>query len=244
MVRALARAGARLCIAGRRQAPIDEAANQVRSLGSNAIAISTDVSDSSQVNRLVSRSLAHFGQIDVLINNAGLIQEDNLAPIWEVSDANWRRAMEVNLTGAFYCARAVARHMVDRGRGKIINVASGFGLRGGRDLYTYCVSKGGLIQFTRVLAISLARHGITANTIVPGYIPTEAATSMHEALPRSGEFLVTGKLGRPEDIGPIAVFLVSNASDYMTGEILTLDGGGPAAGLAPTGYAPLAPLEP
>ena len=90
----------------------------------------------------------------MLINNAGLVQEDNLAPIWDISDRDWQLALDVNLTGAFYCARAVARLMADQRRGKIINVASGFGLRGGRDLYTYCCSKGGLIQLTRVLAIS------------------------------------------------------------------------------------------
>jgi NAD(P)-dependent dehydrogenase (short-subunit alcohol dehydrogenase family) len=244
MVRALARAGANLSIAGRRQGPIDDAASEVQALGREALAISTDVSDSDQVNRLISTTLDHFGHIDVLINNAGAVQENVRKPIWDISDAEWRRVMDVNLTGAFYCARAVAKPMADRGLGKIVNVASGFGLRAGRDIYMYCCSKGGMVQLTRVLAFNLAQYGITANSIVPGFIPTRGAESMGETVPSSGAFLPIGKLGRPEDVGPAAVFLASPASDYMTGEMFILDGGGLAAGLAPAGHAPLISLEP
>ena len=245
MVRALARAGASLVIAGRRPGPIDSAAGEVRNLGREALAVPTDVSKSDQVNRLMSTALERFGQIDVLINNAALVSENVRKPIWDITDAEWQAAMDVNLNGAFYCSRAVTRHMADRGRGKIINVASGFGLRGGRDIYTYCCSKGAIIQLTRVLSFSLARHGITANTLVPGFIPTQSTDSdIRASLPPSGDFLPVGKLGRPEDLGPVAVFLASDASDYMTGEMFIVDGGGLAGGVAPTGHAPLAPLEP
>jgi len=244
MVRALARAGANFAIAGRRQGPIDDAASEVQALGREALAVSTDVSDSAQANRLVSATLERFGHIDVLINNAGAMQENVRKPVWDISDDEWHRVMDVNLTGAFYCARAVAKPMADQGQGKIINVASGFGLRAGRDIYMYCCSKGGLIQLTRVLAFNLAQYRITVNSIVPGFIPTMGADTMGETVPRSGAFLPIGKLGRPEDVGPVAVFLASPASDYMTGEMFILDGGGLAAGLAPNGHAPLLPLEP
>ncbi len=245
MVRALARAGADLAIAGRRSQPIEDAAHEVEALGRKALAIPTDISDSSQVDRLVSTIWEHFGHIDVWINNAALVSANVRKPIWDITDGEWQQAMDVNLSGAFYCARAVARPMADRGQGKIINVASGFGLRGGRDIYMYCCSKGGVIQLTRVLSFSLARHGITANSIVPGFIPTEATDSdIRATLPRSGEFLPTGRLGRPEDLGPAAVFLASPASDYMTGEMIIVDGGGLAGGITPTGHAPLIPLEP
>ncbi|MFQ6026108.1 MAG: SDR family NAD(P)-dependent oxidoreductase [Dehalococcoidia bacterium] len=245
MVEAMARAGANISIAGRRQAPIDEAAEAVRACGGDALAISTDVGDSRQVDRFIAATQEHFGHIDVLINNAALVSDNVRKPIWEISNEEWQGAMDVNLSGAFYCARAVAKPMVDQGWGKIVNVASGFGLRGGRDIYMYCVSKGGIINFTRVLSFSLARYGVTANSIVPGFIPTTGTDSdIRETLPRSGEFLPIGKLGRPKDIGPVAVFLASSASDYMTGETFTLDGGGLAGGLAPTGHAPLIPLEP
>ena len=243
IVRALARAGADVVIAARRQGPIDEATAEVEQLGRKALAIATDVSDSSQVDRMVGRALEHFGKVDVLINNAGRVAENVGIPIWDVTDEEWHAGIDTNLSGAFYCARAVSKHMVDRGRGKIINVASGYGMRGGRDLYSYCCSKGGMIQLSRTLAMSLGRYGITANTIVPGYIPTEGTDSMKESLPRSGEVIPIGRLGKPEEIGPIAVFLASDASNYMNGEMITLDGGGLAGGFAPTGHAPVISLE-
>lgn len=245
MVRALARAGASLVIAGRRQGPIDDAASEVLALGGRALAISTDVSDSTQVDRMVTVSMEHFGQIDVLINNAALVSTNVPRPIWDISDQEWQGALDVNLNGAFFCSRAVSRPMADRGKGKIINVASGFGLRGGRDIYMYCCSKGAMVQLTRVLSFSLARYGITANTIAPGFIPTLSTDShFRDSLPASGDFLPIGKLGQPEDLGPVAVFLASDASDYMTGEIMIVDGGGLAGGIAPTGHAPFAPLQP
>jgi gluconate 5-dehydrogenase len=244
MVRALTRSGANLAIAGRRPGPIEAARDEALAAGQDAIAVPTDVSKSSEVNALIETAVAHFGRIDVLINNAAMVAENVLKPIWEITDDEWETAMTINLSGAFYCARAAAKPMADAGKGKIVNVASGFGLRGGRDLYMYCCSKGGVIQLTRVLSFSLARYGITANSIVPGFIPTiDPAAEINRTLPQSGDFLPSGKLGRPEELGPIAVFLSSDASDYMTGEMFILDGGGLAAGIAPTGHAPLAPLE-
>jgi NAD(P)-dependent dehydrogenase (short-subunit alcohol dehydrogenase family) len=245
MVRALAKAGANLVIAGRRPGPIEEAVGEVKTLGNDALAVPTDVTDSSQADRLISSTLDSFGRIDVLINNAGAVQENVRKDLWDITDAEWHLVMDVNLSGAFYCARAASRPMADQSKGKIINVASGFGLRGGRDIYMYCCSKGGMIQLTKVLSFSLARHGITANSIVPGFIPTTSTDSdIRATLPRSGEFLPIGKLGKPDDLGPISVFLSSDASDFMTGEMFIADGGGLAAGIIPTGHAPVVSLEP
>ena len=243
MVRALAKAGAELVIAARRLDRITEAAHEITSLGGNALAIPTDVTDSSQVNDMVLETIKRFGRVDVLINNAGMVRENVRAPIWEVTDEQWRSGIDANLTSAFYCSRAVTESMKKRGSGKIINMASGYGLRGGRDIYMYCCGKGGIIQLTRALAISLARYGITANTIVAGFIPTEGTASMQENLPRSTEFIPVGRVGNPEEIGPIAVFLASEASSYMNGEMITLDGGSLAGGLAPTGENPFEYLE-
>ena len=245
MVRALARSGANLAIAGRRPGPIADARDEAIAAGRDAIAIPTDVASSSDANALIDAAVAHFGKVDVLINNAAMVAENVLKPIWDITDDEWQTAMTINLSGAFYCARAAAKPMADAGKGKIINVASGFGLRGGRDIYMYCTSKGGVINLTRVLSFSLARYGITANSIVPGFIPTiDPTAEINRTLPQTGDFLPSGKLGRPEELGPIAVFLASDASDYMTGEMFILDGGGLAAGIAPTGHAPIAPLEP
>ncbi|PKB80101.1 MAG: hypothetical protein BZY88_09875 [SAR202 cluster bacterium Io17-Chloro-G9] len=245
MVRALAWAGANLALAGRRAAPIESAAQEVTELGREALVVTTDVTDSKQVDQLVATTLDRFGHIDVLINNAGAVQENVRKPLWDITDDEWNLVMNVNLSGAFFCARAVSKPMADRGKGKIINVASGFGLRAGRDIYMYCCSKGGMIQLTKVLSFNLARFGITANSIVPGFIPTTSTDSeIRSTLPRSGEFLPIGKLGTPEDLGPVAVFLASEASDYMTGEMIIADGGGLAAGITPTGHAPVVALEP
>ena len=149
MVNALARAGSDIVITARRNKPIEDAAQEVRSLGRKALAISADVTDSAQVNSMVTAVLSEFGKVDVLINNAALLLRERREPIWDLSDEDWKLGIDANLTSAFYCARAVAKTMTNRGNGKIINVASGFGLRGGKDMYTYTCGKGGLIQLTR-----------------------------------------------------------------------------------------------
>ena len=240
MVRHLARAGADLAIAARRSGPIEEAAQEARALGRRALAVPTDVTSSHEVNRLVEQTLAEFGKVDVLINNSGIVRSQRPAPIWEISDEDWRLGLDTNLSGAFYCARAVSRHMVDRGGGKIINVSSGFGLRGGRDNYIYACAKGGIVQLTRTIATSLSRHGVTCTCIVPGYLPTESDDADRPAA--RGAFIPVGRVGRPAEIGPIAVFLASHASDYMNGELFPIDGGGLAGGYAPTEHAPVLPL--
>ena len=238
---AMARAGADLAIASRRLGPIEEVADRVRQLGRNAITVSTDVTDSSQVDSLIERSLAEFGKIDVLINNAGIVRGQGAIPLWDITDEDWRVGMDTNITGSLYCSRAVSRHMVDRGGGKIINVSSGFGLRGGRDNFMYTCAKGAVVQLTRTLATSLGRYGITSTCIVPGFIPTEGTREDRMNLP-AGRFIPLGRVGDPPEIGAVAVFLSSDASDYMNGEMIHVDGGALAGGYAPTGYAPEIPL--
>jgi NAD(P)-dependent dehydrogenase (short-subunit alcohol dehydrogenase family) len=242
MTLAMARAGADLVIASRRTGPIEEVAGLVRDMGRRSLAVATDVTDSGQVDRLFKTSLDEFGKVDVLVNNAGIVRGQGAIPIWDITDDDWRLGIETNLTGSFYGSRAISRHMVERGGGKIVNVSSGFGLRGGRDNYMYACGKGGIVQLTRTLATSLGRYGVTSNCIVPGFIPTAGTDASGEILPR-GEFIPIGRVGRPVEIGPIAVFLASAASDYMNGEMLVADGGGLAGGFAPTGYAPEVPLE-
>ena len=128
MGRHLARAGADMVVAGRRTGPIEEAAEEFRSMGRRAFAISTDVTDSTQVNALFERALSELGHVDVLVNNAG--GGGGGKPLWEITDEDWRIGIDTNLTSAFYCSRAIMKHMVDRGSGRIINISSGQGLRG------------------------------------------------------------------------------------------------------------------
>ena len=242
MVLAMARAGADVVIASRRIEPIDEVASLVREMGRRSLAVSTDVTDTSQVERLFGTTLEELGKVDVLFNNAGIVRGQGGIPLWEISDDDWRLGIDTNLSSAFYCSRAIAKHMVDRGGGKIVNVSSGFGLRGGRDNYMYACGKGGIVQLTRTLATSLGRYGITSNCVVPGFIPTRGAAESDMNLPR-GRFIPIGRVGHTYEVGPVAVFLASSASDYMNGEMFAVDGGGLAGGYAPTGYAPEIPLE-
>ena len=239
MALAMARAGADLVIASRRTGPIEEVAALVRDMGRRSLTVSTDVTDSAQVERLFRTTLDEFGKVDVLLSNAGIVRGQGATPIWDVTDDDWRLGIDTNLTGSFYCARAIARHMVERGEGKIVNVASGFGLRGGRDNYMYTCGKGGIVQLTRSLAISLGRHGITSNCIVPGFVPVGEAAAVP---PQRNDFIPTGRGGMPSELGPIAVFLASGASDYMNGEMFIVDGGGLAGGYAPTGHVLEIPL--
>ncbi|MDP6102320.1 MAG: SDR family oxidoreductase [Dehalococcoidia bacterium] len=240
MARHLARAGADIVVAGRRHGPIEEAAAEFRDMGRRALAISTDVTDSKQVNALFEQILAEFGRVDVLINNAGGGTPGK--PMWEITDQEWRIGIDTNLTSAFYCSRAIMKYMVDRGKGRVINVSSGQGLRGQRGSFMYGTAKGGIIQLTRVLAATYGSVGITSTCIVPGMFPTREGPTNDELNPRLA-FLPMGRAGAPSDLAPLAVFLASDASDYMNGEMFYCDGGAMAGGAATTGYAPLIPLQ-
>ena len=243
MTLAMAKAGADLVIAARRLAPIEEVAQQVRAIGRRAEAVPTDATDTKSVRLLFEHVIKEFGKVDILFNNAGIVREDGPKPIWEITDDSWRIGIDVNLSTAFYCSRAISKHMADRGSGKIVNVSSGYGFRGGRDNYMYAAGKGGIVNLTRAMATSLGKYGITTNCIVPGFIPTEITDPDSERSRQRGRFIPIGRTGVPREMGPLAVFLASSASDYMNGEFLVIDGGGLAGGIAPTGHAPEIPLN-
>ena len=240
---AMARAGADIVVTARRTGPIEEAAEEIRGLGRRALAISTDVTDSQQVNDMVERTYAEFGKVDILVNNAGLGAVMG-KPITDITDEEWRQGMDTNLTGAFYCSRAVVKIMLEQKSGKIINISSGYGFRGGRNNYIYCAAKAGVILLTQSLALSLAEDNIQVNAIGPGLFwtrPTETDQA-REMKRMRGRFIPIGRVGEPEELGPICVFLASDASSYVTGEYISADGGSLIAGFAPTGFAPLIPL--
>ena len=234
MGRDLARAGANIVLAGRRPEPIEQAAEEFRGMGLKSISIPTDVTDSTQVNNLFNQTLESFGKVDVLINNAG--GGSGNKPIWEITDQEWHDGIDKNLTGAFYCCRAILRHMVEQESGKIINISSGQGLRGQRGSFMYGCSKGGVIQLTRVIAATYGPMGITSNCIVPGMIPIQNETQPKEPNKRLN-FLPMGRAGTPQEMAPLATFLASDASNYMNGEMLYCDGGALAGGAAITGYS-------
>ncbi|UCH43341.1 MAG: glucose 1-dehydrogenase [Dehalococcoidales bacterium] len=252
MALALAKAGSNIVVAARRTGPIEQTAREVTDLGRRALAIPTDVTDSQQVNRMIETALSEMGKINILINNAGIVRGQGRKPIWEITDEEWHLGIDTNLSSAFFCCRAVSQHFIERKSGKVINVASGEGLRGVRDNYMYCSAKGGVIQLTRTLALTWAQDNIKVNCIVPGFVDTrelqpdarpEVPPEVARASRSLGEFIPVGRLGIPGDIAALALFLASDASDYITGGIYTADGGGLAGGTTTTGYAPTIPIK-
>jgi NAD(P)-dependent dehydrogenase (short-subunit alcohol dehydrogenase family) len=213
------------------------------------MAIQTDVTDSSQVDHLIAQVLNEFGKVDILVNNAGVARgiepspRDPIPkepePIWEWTDEMWRRGIDANLTSVFYCCRAVSKHMIARRSGKVINISSSAGFRAARSLFTYCSAKAGVIMFTRTLALTWARDNIQVNCIAPGIFRTpEADPGVVQAQARS---IPMGRCGEPHEIGPLAVFLASDASSYVTGECFVIDGAR-FVGYAPADYAPVIPF--
>jgi NAD(P)-dependent dehydrogenase (short-subunit alcohol dehydrogenase family) len=249
MARALAEEGADVVVAARRAAPIEETANEVRSIGTRGLAISTDVTDSAQVNGMVDRAMDEMGRIDILINNAGIVRGERPVDVWDITDEMWREGIDVNLTGAFYCSRALGKYFVERRQGKIINVGAGMGFRGIRNNIMYPTAKNGLVALTRALALSWAPFGVQVNCLVPGFVDTaELQPADIKAARAAGGggrklFVPVGSPGVPDDIGSLGLFLSSDASDYVTGAVFVSDGGGLAGGLAITGYAPIIELE-
>jgi NAD(P)-dependent dehydrogenase (short-subunit alcohol dehydrogenase family) len=225
---ALAQAGARVVInyvSNRELA--EEAADAARLIGVDAMAVGADVSQRADVERLFSRALETFGRVDVLVNNAAAFQPS--VPLIELSEADWDRIMSVNLKGPFLCAQVAARQMMRQESGVIINISSLGSQVLMHNMGVYCASKGGLETLTRALALELAPHGIRVNAIAPGHIATAGNLKWVAAAPaREERFrarIALGRLGRIEEIGSTAVFLASDASAYITGQILYADGG-------------------
>ena len=224
---ALAREGAAVAIADLDGGRAESAAASVEG---RALAIRADVADPNSVAAMVGTALEAFGRLDILVNNAGI---GGSTPFLETSLEEWRRILDVNLTGAFLVAQAVARAMVKAGGGRIVNIASLSGQRGGHGRAAYGSAKAGLELLTKVMAVELAPHGINVNAIAPGPIETEIARFMHDDATRAAyHYLVPmSRYGTPEEIADAAVFLCSEESRYVQGHTLNVDGGFLAAGL-------------
>lgn len=245
MALALAKEGADVVVGARRVEPIEQTAKEIQEMGRRSLAVPTDVTDSRKVNNLVEETLSKMGGLDILVNNAGIVRGQQRREFWEITDDEWHLGIDTNLSGAFYCCRAAAKHLVNQKSGKVINVASGEGLRGARGSFMYNIAKGGVVQFTRCLALTWAQENIQVNTIAPGFIDV----SQLQPVARQGfggrmaEFNPVGRIGIPQDISSLCVFLASDASDYVTGGLFVVDGAGLAGGYTPTGYAPIIALE-
>jgi NAD(P)-dependent dehydrogenase (short-subunit alcohol dehydrogenase family) len=230
-----ANCGADIIAAARTVAQLEETAALVREIGRKCLVVPTDVAQSDQCNAMIAATVKEFGRVDVLINNAGIGEDSFGKRLEKITDEDWRNGIDVNLSSQFYCARAAIPHMVKAKRGKIINVASGYGLRGGKHNYMYACSKGAVLQLTRSLALTYADDNIQTNCIVPGIFPhNEAMMKFFQG----GKFIPIGRPGQDEDVGPLAIFLASEASNHLNGELIVIDGGGLAGGIIPTGVVP------
>jgi 3-oxoacyl-[acyl-carrier protein] reductase len=201
----------------------EKVANEVRALGRKSWAIPVDVADAAAVNAAAEKILAEPGRVDILVNNAGVTQDGLLM---RMSDANWDSVLNTNLKGAFLFTRAFARSFLKQRSGRIINISSVIGLIGNAGQANYAASKAALIGLTKSVARELGSRGITVNAIAPGFIETDMTSALNEQL--RAELLKRiplGSFGQPDDIAEAALFLAGPKACYITGQVLTVDGG-------------------
>ncbi len=239
MARSLVEAGADVVLASRTLAQLEDTAAFIeRDAGRRPHVIATDIQQSSACDALIEQTVEKFGRLDIMMNNAGIGDRRGAGSrLWELTDEDWHDTIEVNLYGTFYCSRKAASQFISQGGGGVIvNVASGTALRGMPQSFGYAAAKAGVISLTKSLAAMLAGEEIRVNCIVPGYVvqaPPESEEQKN-AIAARGRFNTIGRLGEAWELGPLAVFLCSEASRYITGESFVIDGGGLTGGIAPT----------
>lgn len=226
MTRALAEVGATVVLTAREASAAEKAASELaESTGARTLGLGLQVTKADEVERAVARTLEAFGSVDVLVNNAGT---NIRRPIEELEEWEWDEVIDTNLKGAWLCCRAVARSMKERRWGRVVNVSSMLGEVGLADRTPYCSSKGGLTLMTRTLALEWGPFGINVNAICPGPFGTEMNLPLlNDPVKRAAmeAKLPIGRWGEPEELAPAVVFLASEASSYMTGATLVVDGG-------------------
>jgi len=219
----LAQKGADIVVSDINLEKAEETAREIEAIGRRAMAIRADVANTNDVERMVEAILERFGQIDILVNNAG-ITRDKL--ILRMTEEDWDAVLNVNLKGTFNCTKAVVRHMSKQRRGKIVNIASVVGEMGNVGQANYSASKAGVIGFTKTIAREFAQRGINVNAIAPGYIETPMTEVLPEKVKEELRRMIPmERLGRSEDVAEAVLFLVSEASRYITGQVLNVNGG-------------------
>ena len=219
----LAQKGADIVVSDINLEKAEETVREIETIGRRAMAIRADVANTNDVERMVEAILGRFGQIDILVNNAG-ITRDKL--ILRMTEEDWDAVLNVNLKGTFNCTKAVVRHMSKQRRGKIVNIAYVVGEMGNVGQANYSASKAGVIGFTKTIAREFAQRGINVNAIAPGYIETPMTEVLPEKVKEELRGMIPmGRLGRPGDVAEAVLFLVSEASRYITGQVLNINGG-------------------
>ena len=225
---AFARAGADVVIVARGLERAEAAAEQIRSLGREALALQADVTRDEDVDRVVRSSIERFGRIDVGVNNVGGRRGEPEGRLMDSGGAYWRETLELNLYTVLSCTQAFARTMIERDApGVIVNIGSVVGLRASPGLAPYGAAKAGLAQLTKTLAAELAPHRIRVNSVAPGMVDTDSLRAFLDdaALAERAKGVPAGRIGQPEDIGRVAVLLASDLAGWVTGQTLVADGG-------------------
>jgi len=222
----LVQAGAEIVIVGRNRERLEKAATEIEKFGGPVIALQADISKMEEIKKVVDRAVKEFGKIDFLFNNAGIVRR---APSEDFTEKDWDETISTNLKGPFFLAQAVARVMIyQKRKGKIINTSSLSAVQGGKRVPAYAASKGGLSQVTKSMANDWAKYNILVNALGPGWVKTELTEPLQQDRERYAEITNRIPLGRwadPEDLMGVAVFLASDASDYITGQTIFVDGG-------------------
>jgi 3-oxoacyl-[acyl-carrier protein] reductase len=220
----LASLGAKVVVNYRsNQAAAEEVVQQIQGMGGEAIAVQADVSNYEEAQRLIQSALDHFGRLDILVNNAGTTRD---ALLVRMSEEDWDVVINTNLKGAFNCTKAAQRTMIKQRYGRIVNITSIAGLAGNPGQANYAAAKAGLVGFTKAVAKELGSRNITVNAVAPGYVPTDLTATLPPELVAKGiEMTPLGRPGTPEDIANAVAFLVSDEASYITGQVLSVDGG-------------------
>jgi NAD(P)-dependent dehydrogenase (short-subunit alcohol dehydrogenase family) len=231
LAKGLATAGANVIPTGRRTELVQAAAKEVEALGRKSLAVPCDVADRSSLESLLAATLGAFGSVEILVNCAGITKK---TPTLDVSDEEWGRIQEINVTGAFRACQIFGRHMIERKYGRIVNVASLASFVALYQVAAYTTSKGALASLTKSLAIEWAKHGVCVNAIAPGVFRTDLNAGLLDGTERGKEFLMRspmGRFGKLDELVGATVLLSSDAASYITGHVLSVDGGTLASGV-------------